>query len=68
MNPESHVGVGLLQVLADILSVAVPVTAMLALWSAVSLSFSDIFQQPSRRACISGICSELLSENPLTSI
>lgn len=61
MNPESHVGVGLLQVLADILSVAVPVTAMLALWSAVSLSFSDIFQQPSRCACISGICSELLS-------
>lgn len=60
MNPESHVGVGLLQVLADILSVAVPVTAMLALWSAVSLSYSDIFQQPGRRACISGICSELL--------
>lgn len=38
INPESHVGAGLLQVLADICSVEVPVTAMLALWSAVSLS------------------------------
>ena len=43
INPECLVGVALLQVLADILSVELPVKPTPGLWSAVSVSSRDIF-------------------------
>lgn len=72
INPECLVGVALLQVLADILSVELPVKPTPGLWSTVSVSSRDIFSiaQPLHLNILPFLCnvSVILKIHNLTSV